>query len=47
MEMPTTCDCGETVEFDDMNPCNICEKRFCKECCPEIWGDCKYCKTDE
>lgn len=43
MEMPTTCDCGETVEFNDMNPCEKCEKLFCKECLGEAWAKCKSC----
>ena len=44
MEMPTPCDCGETVELNDMNPCEKCEKLYCKGCLSQPWETCDNCK---
>lgn len=34
MDMPTVCDCGEIVEFDDMKA--VGEKLYCSECHQEM-----------
>ncbi len=34
MEMPTVCDCGEIVEFDDMKA--VGKELYCAECHQEM-----------
>lgn len=44
MEMPTPCPkCGDTVEFDDMNPCDRCKVIFCNKCLAQPWDTCELC----
>ncbi len=47
MEMPSVCVCGELFDFNDGNPCKICNGIFCEECVPEPWEVCPGCKTEE
>lgn len=37
MNMPTLCDCGEVVEFDDMR--GIGNELYCAECFEEMEAD--------
>ena len=57
MEMPTSCDCGNVVELNDMPTCLGCGDMYCKEClddgyctrCVENFVECQECgdKVDE
>lgn len=46
--MPTPCECGETVELNDMSECQECCNLFCRNCMEDnrICLDCSY-DTDE